>query len=134
MPMAIPLMNLVMIREMKIPLKKTRNGGDSDDKITLGYADRGANGGAGGDYIVGNKRGNVLDGGAGNDTISGYAGNDTITTGEGRDRVSGGAGIDTIVYSDVVYQGNNISLRQAANTVSYNNTDSLTDVEFIQFC
>ena len=106
------------------PLERTLDGSDSDDEITLGYADRGANGGAGGDEIIGNERDNILDGGAGNDTI---------TTGAGRDKVNGGEGIDTVIYGDVTYQGNNISLRQAANSVSYNNTDTLTNVEFIQF-
>ncbi|MBE9044435.1 VWA domain-containing protein, partial [Pleurocapsales cyanobacterium LEGE 10410] len=115
------------------PFEQMRNGGDSDDEIKLGYADLGANGGAGGDYIVGNRRDNVLDGGAGNDTIAGYAGNDTITTGTGRDRVNGGEGIDTVVYSDVVYQGNNISLRQTGSIVNYQFSDTLTDVEFLQF-
>jgi Ca2+-binding RTX toxin-like protein len=116
------------------PFKKIRNGGDGNDEITLGYADKGASAGAGGDYIAGNKRDNTLDGGVGNDTIKGNGGNDTIITGAGTNKVDGGEGIDTAVYSDVVYQGNtSIFLRQAADTVSYNNTDTLTDVEFIQF-
>ena len=115
------------------PFERTVDGGDSDDEITLGYADRGANGGAGSDEIIGNRRDNTIDGGAGDDTISAYEGNDTITTGSGRDKVNGGSGIDTAVYDDVAYQSNNISLRQAGNSVSYNNTDTLTDVEFIQF-
>ena len=115
------------------PFERTLDGSDGDDEITLGYADRGANGGAGGDEIIGNERDNILNGGAGNDTISAYGGDDTITTGAGRDKVNGGAGIDTVVYGDVTYQGNNISLRKAANSVSYNNTDTLTNVEFIQY-
>ncbi|MDJ0594116.1 MAG: malectin domain-containing carbohydrate-binding protein [Pleurocapsa sp. MO_226.B13] len=94
----------------------------------------GANGGAGNDYIVGNKRDNLLNGGEGDDTIFGHEGDDTITTGAGLDKVDGGDGIDTVLYSDVVYQGNsNISLRQAANIVIYNNTDTLTDIEYLQF-
>jgi Ca2+-binding RTX toxin-like protein len=116
------------------PFERMRNGGDSNDEITIGYADKGASGGAGADYIVGNKRDNTLDGGVGNDTIKGHRGNDTIITGAGTNKVDGGDGIDTAVYGDVVYQGNtSISLRQAADTVSYNNTDTLTDVEYIQF-
>jgi hypothetical protein len=116
------------------PLERIRNGGDTNDDITLGYADRGANGGAGGDYIVGNKRDNILDGGDGNDTIMGHGGNDTIITGAGTNKIDGGEGIDTVLYGNVAYQGNtSIFLRQAANTVSYNNTDTLTGVEFIQF-
>jgi hypothetical protein len=114
-------------------LERIRDGSDTDDDITLGYADRGANGGAGGDYIVGNKRDNILDGGDGNDTIKGHEGYDTIITGAGTNKVDGGEGIDTVLYGDVIYQGSNISLRQSADTVNYNNTDTLTDIEFIQF-
>ena len=116
------------------PFEKMRNGGDSDDRITLGYVDRGANGGDGGDKIIGNNRDNILDGGAGNDTILGYGGDDLITTGEGTDQVDGREDIDTVLYDDVVYQDNEtIFLRRAANTVNYNNTDTLTNVEFLQF-
>ena len=116
------------------PFERIVDGGDSDDEITLGYADRGANGGAGGDEIIGNRRDNILDGGAGDDTISAYEGDDTIITGSGRDKVNGGSGIDTAIYDDVVYgDGSNVSLTKAGNSLSYNNTDTLTDVEFIQF-
>lgn len=100
----------------------------------MGYVNLSANGGAGSDYIIGNNRDNIFDGGAGNDTIFRHNGNEIIITGLGSDRIYGGSGIDTVVYSDVAYQGSsNIFLRQAANTVSYNNTDTLTDLEFIQF-
>ena len=54
--------------------------------------------------------------------------------GTGHDKVNGGEGIDTVVYEDVTYTDNtSISLRRAGNTVSYNNTDSLTEIEYIQF-
>lgn len=116
------------------PFNKRRDGGNSNDNITLGYGDLGANGGAGGDYIVGNKRNNILEGGEGDDTILGHEGDDTITPGQGYDKVNGGAGYDTVLYGNVVYQGNsNLFLRRAANSVSYNNTDTLTDIEFLQF-
>ncbi|MEM7759973.1 MAG: Calx-beta domain-containing protein, partial [Cyanobacteria bacterium P01_A01_bin.40] len=116
------------------PFERELEGSDGDDEITLGYVDLGANGGAGGDLIIGNKRDNILNGGDGDDTIFGHGGNDTITPGAGNDKVDGGDGIDTVLYGDVVYQGNsNINLNQAANSVSYNNSDLLTDVEFIQF-
>ena len=115
------------------PFERIVDGGDGDDRIILGYVDRGASGGAGGDEIIGNRRDNILDGGAGDDTISAYDGNDTIITGSGRDKVNGGSGIDTVIYDDVVYaDGSNVSLTKAGNSVSYNNTDTLTDVEFIQ--
>ena len=120
--------------EEEDPFEREVDGSDSDDEITLGYVDRGANGGAGGDYIIGNRRDNILDGGSGNDTIIAHEGNDTIITGAGNDKVDGGEGIDTVLYSDVVYQDNsNIYLRTAANTVNYNGTDTLTDIEYIQF-
>jgi Ca2+-binding RTX toxin-like protein len=116
------------------PFERTRNGGDGNDDITLGYVDQGANGGIGDDYIVGNKRDNQLDGGVGNDTILGNGGNDTIITGAGINKVDGGEGIDTVLYGNVAYQGNtSISLRQTANTVNYSNSDTLTNVEYIQF-
>jgi len=118
------------------PFERERNGGDGDDEIILGYADRGANGGAGGDEIIGigNNRDNILNGGAGNDRIYAHGGNDTITTGEGIDLVDAGEGIDTVLYSDITYQNNsNLFLSQSGNVVNYNNTDTLTNVEFIQF-
>ncbi|MEM8722497.1 MAG: Calx-beta domain-containing protein, partial [Cyanobacteria bacterium P01_G01_bin.39] len=116
------------------PFERELSGSDGDDEITLSYSDRGANGGAGGDYILGNNRDNRLNGGEGNDTIFGYGGNDTIITGAGNDKVDGGDGIDTVVYDDVIYQDNNsINLSRAANTVSYNSTDTLTNIELIQF-
>jgi Ca2+-binding RTX toxin-like protein len=93
----------------------------------------GANGGAGGDRLFGNERDNIFNGGVGNDTIIGNTGNDTIIIGDGRDRVEGGDGIDTAVYNNLVYQGNNIPLRQTGNIVNVNSTDTLTNVEFIQF-
>ena len=92
------------------PFERTLDGSDSDDEITLGYADRGANGGAGGDEIIGNERDNILDGGAGNDTISAYGGDDTITTGAGTDKVNGGQGIDTVVFHKLtIPQGDNVN-------------------------
>ena len=108
------------------PFERILDGGDRDDEIILGYADLGANSGAGGDEIIANRRDNVLDGGAGNDTISAYGGDDTITTGAGTDKVNGGEGIDTAVYNDVAYgNGSAVSLAKVANSVSYNDTDTL---------
>ena len=116
------------------PFERERNGSDGNDDITLGYVDRGANGGTGNDYIVGNKRDNLLNGENGNDTIFGHEGNDTITTGAGNDKVNGGDGIDTVLYNDFAYQDNSsIFLYQRANTVIYNNTDTLSEIEFLQF-
>jgi len=90
--------------------------------------------GAGDDYIVGNKRDNILDGDAGDDTIFGHGGDDTITTGVGTDKVDGGEEIDTVVYENIVYgDGSSITLNKVGNTVVYDDADTLSDVEFIQF-
>ena len=117
-----------------------RNGNDTlegrngnDDLIGSDGNDR-LIGEGGDDYLNGGNGDDTLDGGAGNDTISAYGGDDTIITGAGRDEVNGGEGIDTVVYNDVAYgDGNNVALSQTANTVNYNNTDTLTNIEFIQF-
>ena len=116
------------------PFERQLNGSDGNDEITLGYVDRGANGGAGSDEIIGNNRDNIINGGAGNDRIYAHGGNDTITTGEGIDLVDAGEGIDTVVYKGVTYQNNsNVFLRQSGNVVSYNNTDTITNAEYIKF-
>jgi hypothetical protein len=113
------------------PFETMLDGSDSDDEITLGYVDLGANGGAGSDKIVGNKRSNNLNGGAGNDRIFAHGGNDTIITGAGEDRANGGEGIDTVVYDDKLYADSTI--RKVGNIVSVDGADSLTNVEFIQY-
>ncbi|MGL6344093.1 MAG: hypothetical protein ACRC80_33715 [Waterburya sp.] len=113
------------------PLERIRNGGDTDDDITLGYADRGANGNAGSDRIIGNRRDNLLNGGVGNDTINAHEGNDTIHIGEGSDRIDGGEGIDTVVYQNKSSQNRNFQKVGKILIVDY--ADNLTNVEFIQF-
>ena len=70
------------------PFEKMRNGGNSDDCITLGYVDRGANGGAGDD---------LLDSGAGNDSLYGGNNNDTLIAGAGDDTIFGGNGSHVFV-------------------------------------
>ncbi|WP_036486614.1 VWA domain-containing protein [Myxosarcina sp. GI1] len=123
--------NAIAQSDNEDPFENTLDGSDSDDEITLGYVDLGANGGAGSDKIVGNKRSNNLNGGAGNDRIFAHGGNDTIITGAGEDRADGGEGIDTVVYDDKLYADSTI--RKVGNIVSVDSTDSLTDVEFIQY-
>ena len=92
--------------------------GVSQLKVTL-------DGHQGNDSLIGGDRDDVLLGGNGDDFLYGSDGNDTI---------DGGEGIDTVLYNDVVYQGNsNISLSRTGDSVVYNNTDTLTNVELIQF-
>ena len=79
----------------------------------------------GNDSLIGGGQDDVLLGGSGDDSLYGNDGNDTMDGGEGN---------DTVLYSDVIYQGNSdISLSRTGNSVIYNNTDTLTDIEFIQF-
>ena len=74
----------------------------------------------GNDTLIGGGQDDVLLGGNGDDSLYGSDGNDTM---------DGGSGIDTVIYDDVAYgDGSNVFLTQSGN-----NTDTLTNVEFIQF-
>lgn len=113
------------------PLSNILNGTSGNDLIRLGAVDLGANAGEGGDKVVGNNFNNVLDGGSGNDTIFGHDGDDTIITGNGEDRIDGGDGIDTVVYADRLLA--NSSVQKVGKVITVDNTDTLTNVEFVQF-
>ena len=113
------------------PLTNIANGSPEDDELALNPLDLGAEGGSGDDSIIGNKYSNILNGGEGNDTILGHEGDDTITPGNGRDRVNGGDGIDTVVYEDQLLAATVFS--QAGKITNVDGTDTLTNIEFIQF-
>ncbi len=113
------------------PLTNIANGSSGNDEIALDPLDLGAKGGAGDDSIVANNYSNILNGGEGNDTILGHGGNDTITPGNGRDRVNGGEGIDTVVYENKQFATTAFS--QVGKITNVDGTDTLTNVEFIQF-
>ena len=126
-------------------------GNNSDNKITLGYVDLGANGYGGDDDIIGNRRNNILDGGSGDDTIAAYDGddiiyggsgndeilahdgNDIITPGTGKDNVLGGEGIDTVIYKDKFYKNTDIRTFHNNYLLKIDNEDTLSGIEFIQF-
>ena len=71
---------------------------------------------------------------SGNDTISGNSGNDTLLGYGGDDYIDGGAGSDTAVYQytnleDILISKN---MDGGHTTVSYDGTDVLTNIEFLQ--
>ncbi|MGB3655485.1 MAG: VWA domain-containing protein [Rivularia sp. (in: cyanobacteria)] len=113
------------------PFDNILNGTAGDDTIRLGAIDLGINAGGGNDKVVGNDLDNVLDSGSGNDTVFGNDGNDTITTGSGQDRIDGGDGTDTVVYANQLFADS--QLQKVGNVITVDNTDTLTNVEFIQF-
>ncbi|MEO0841939.1 MAG: Calx-beta domain-containing protein, partial [Cyanobacteria bacterium J06643_5] len=113
------------------PFDEIVNGTSGDDTIRLGSIDLGSNSGAGDDKVVGNDLDNIIDSGSGNDIVFGNDGNDTITTGSGQDRIDGGDGMDTVVYTNQFFA--NSSIQKVGNVITVDNTDTLTNVEFIQF-
>ncbi|AFY57726.1 putative extracellular nuclease [Rivularia sp. PCC 7116] len=90
--------------------------------------------------ITGNDTNDFIDAGAGNDTINPGTGNDivnagpgddTIVGGQGDNQIDGGEGIDTVTYDgnrtdfDIERIGDQIKVGS--------NTDTLTNVEFLEF-
>ncbi|WP_420479211.1 M10 family metallopeptidase C-terminal domain-containing protein, partial [Brevundimonas sp. FT23028] len=86
-----------------------------------------------GSTLNGEAGADTLTGGDGPDTLNGGADNDTLIGGAGNDTLNGGDGVDTAVYS-----GNRaaytLSTSNGVTTVSGpDGTDSLTNVERLQF-
>lgn len=84
----------------------------------------------------------TFNGTSGNDKIQGKGGNDSITGGVGNDDIDGGQGIDTAYYSGSIdgYMisakgtGNNkITVQDTNFTDGNDGTDSLKQVEWLQF-
>ncbi|WP_318186607.1 putative Ig domain-containing protein [Pelagicoccus enzymogenes] len=107
-------------------------GGMGDGSNTLRFVE------TGGHDNVGISLDNVQLVDADNDTIDAGAGDDTITGGAGDDTIDGGAGTDTIVYSgaqadyDVINNGDG-TFTITDNTSGRDGTDTVSNVEFIQF-
>ena len=105
---------------------------DGDDDIRMGATDIEIDAGAGNDTVLGNYLDNTLAGGSGNDRLIASDGDDTIIPGEGDDLIEGGEGIDTVVYSGTREEEGGI--RQVADKIEVgSNTDTLLDVEFVEF-
>src|SRR6185295_18280256 len=106
-------------------------------------------GGGGVDIITGSFNADLLLGGAGNDDIDGSEGadkidagidNDTIRGGPGDDIIYGGDGDDTVKfdYASGFYKppevfGNKVVVSAKSGPLSVDGTDTLYDVEYLQF-
>ena len=108
------------------------SGTAQDDLIRLGATDIEAEAGAGNDKVVGNNLSNTLNGGLGNDQIVGGGGSDRIIPGAGDDLIDGGDGVDTVVYFGTQTEVGPVQKVGDVITVG-SNTDTLTNVEFIEF-
>jgi len=88
------------------------------------------------DKLYGNELANLITGGAGDDTLDGGAGNDILVGGTGNDVITGGAGFDVFSASDSLayYKVSRTSAGyQVLDTRSSNGTDTLTQIESLQF-
>ena len=105
---------------------------DGDDDIRMGATDTEIDAGAGNDKVLGNYLDNTIAGGSGNDELIASDGDDTIIPGEGDDLIDGGEGIDTAVYSGTREEEGGI--KQVSDFIEVGgNTDTLIDVEFVEF-
>lgn len=105
---------------------------EGDDNIRLGATEKEIDAGAGNDRVLGNYLQNTIRGGSGDDVIDGSEGDDIIFPGEGDDLVDGSEGIDTVVYSTTLEETGPV--QEVGNFIQVGtNTDSLINVEFVQF-
>ncbi|MCJ8280880.1 MAG: DUF4114 domain-containing protein, partial [Rivularia sp. ALOHA_DT_140] len=94
----------------------------------------------GDDELIGSEINEFIDAAAGNDTINPGLGNDIVDAGEGDDTIFGGQGDNEIDGGDgvdtVVYSGNRseFKIEKIGDVIKVgNNTDTLTNVEFLSF-
>jgi len=92
------------------------------------------------DELIGSETNEFIDAGAGNDTINPGLGNDIVDAGEGDDTIFGGEGDNEIDGGDgvdtVVYSGNQseFKIEKIGDVIKVgNNTDTLTNIEFLSF-
>ncbi|MBQ0809286.1 matrixin family metalloprotease [Roseovarius sp.] len=84
--------------------------------------------------VLGNSLGNRIDGTSADEIFNGLTGNDTLDGREGDDLLIGGAGIDWAVLGAVTRAGAAFSVvAEGLQVVSLLGTDTLIDVEWIQF-
>jgi hypothetical protein len=90
-----------------------------------------------GGAIGGTTRADNLIGTINNEVINGLDGNDLITGGGGNDQINGGNGIDTAVFSgrraEYIVSGNAANATVSDSLVARDGTDTLTQVERLQF-
>jgi Ca2+-binding RTX toxin-like protein len=109
--------------------------GDGSVQFMVLGADNDTLFGGGGNDIVGSLGGDdQISGDAGSDAVFGGTGNDRLSGGSGNDRLNGGLGFDRATQAgafsnyQISVQGDAVVLKQ-----SNGETDTLTDVELIQF-
>ncbi|MEY3841998.1 MAG: hypothetical protein RLZZ542_1108, partial [Pseudomonadota bacterium] len=83
--------------------------------------------------INGTSGADTLNGTSGGDVINGLDGNDIINGGAGNDTIDGGAGTDTAVFSGTMAGSTRTTSGSVTTVVGPDGTDSLTNVERMQF-
>ena len=83
--------------------------------------------------INGTSGADTLNGTSGADVINGLDGNDIINGGAGNDTIDGGAGTDTAVFSGTMAGSTRTTSGSVTTVVGPDGTDSLTNVERMQF-
>jgi len=86
--------------------------------------------------VEGNAEDNVLNGAQGADSIYGKAGNDILIGGSGNDTLDGGDGEDTVYLNGTVQQFSTVfnqGFVKVGSTQNNNDTDTLTNIEYLQF-
>ncbi|WP_298096310.1 M10 family metallopeptidase C-terminal domain-containing protein [Brevundimonas sp.] len=83
--------------------------------------------------INGTSGADTLNGTSGADVINGLDGNDIINGGAGNDTIDGGAGTDTAVFSGTMAGSIRTTSGSVTTVVGPDGTDSLTNVERLQF-
>jgi len=107
--------------------------GFGNDTVTGSAVANKLEGGSGADTLNGAGGADTLIGGAGDDHLNGGADDDVLTGYDGADIIDGGAGVDTATFTGLS-SGYTWSWNRAVLTVSgADGTDSLTNVEKIQF-
>ncbi len=109
------------------------SGGDASGDILSSIEN--VTGSVGADTLTGGSGANVLTGNGGDDTLNGAAGNDTLSGGGGNDVIDGGADTDLVTFTGnfADYSFANGSLVVTDNVAGRDGTDTLTNVERIQF-
>ncbi|MEO0844766.1 MAG: hypothetical protein AAF063_38790, partial [Cyanobacteria bacterium J06643_5] len=88
--------------------------------------------GAGNDDIDAGAGNDVIEPGEGNDIVDAGPGDDTIKGGQGDNQIDGGEGIDTVSYDGNQADFTIEKLADGSIKVG-SNTDTLTNVEFLEF-
>ena len=94
--------------------------GGNNDNVNL-------SGGAGNDQLYGEGGNDILNGGAGDDILIGGQGNDTLNGGDGQDTAYLNG---TLPQFSIVF---NQGFIQVSSTQNNNDTDTLTNIEYLQF-